>query len=119
MVTKRNEEIAAGSQTAPRPTTLTVKWDDAEITNSYANVCNVSSSREEVVMVFGMNKAWEKGGTDILVKLSNRIILSPFAAKRLSLLLNNVLQQYEDRFGKLDVGAVQPAGTAGGEGASS
>jgi hypothetical protein len=118
MVTKRNEDTVAGSQTAPRPTTLTVKWDDSDITNSYANVCNVSSSREEVVLVFGMNKAWEKGGTDIQVKLSNRVILSPFAAKRLSLLLNNVLQQYEERFGKLDVGVAPTAGTAGVEGAS-
>lgn len=117
MVTKRNEESVSAGQPAPRPTTLTVKWDDSEITNSYANVCNVSSSREEVVMGFGMNKAWEKGGSDILVKLSNRIILSPFAAKRLSLLLNNVLQQYEERFGKLDVGIVQPV--SGADGASS
>lgn len=116
MVAKRSEDATASSQAAPRPTTVTVKWDDSEITNSYANVCNVSSSREEVVMVFGMNKAWEKGGTDIQVKLSNRVILSPFAAKRLSLLLNNVLQQYEERFGKLDVGTVPSPGST--EGAS-
>ena len=117
MTTKRTMDEGSNSPAAPRPTTLTVKWDDSEITNSYANVCNVSSSREEVVMVFGLNKAWEKGGADILVKLSNRVILSPFAAKRLSLLLNNVLQQYEERFGKLDVGVVQPVG--GSDGASS
>ncbi len=113
MTTSRTSE-GSGSQVPPRPTTVMVKWDDADITNSYANVCNVSSSREEVVMVFGMNKAWEKGGADIVVKLSNRIILSPFAAKRLSLLLNNVLQQYEERFGKLDVGVTSPSGPADG-----
>jgi hypothetical protein len=110
--TKRPEETTPSND---RPATLTVKWDDADITNSYANVCNVSSSREEVVLVFGMNKAWEKGGTDIKVKLSNRIILSPFAAKRLSLLLTNVLNQYETRFGPLNLMAdtrtqAEPAG---------
>ena len=93
----------------PDPSTVpTVSWDDSGITNSYANVCNVSSSREEVVMVFGVNKAWERERKSVQVQLSSRVILSPFAAKRLSLLLNNVLQQYEGRFGTLDV-AARPA----------
>lgn len=82
----------------------TIRWDDSSITNSYANVCNVSSSREEVVLVFGINKAWERGTKELQVQLTNRIILSPFAAKRLAGLLNNVLQQYESRFGVLDAG---------------
>jgi hypothetical protein len=102
MATKRADEVSAAEASGQR--TITVKWDDSEITNSYANVCNVSSSREEVVMVFGINKAWEKGGNDLTVKLNNRIILSPFAAKRLSLLLDNVLKQYEARFGAMDLG---------------
>jgi len=29
--------------------------------NSYANVCNVTSTREEVVMLFGVNRAWNRG----------------------------------------------------------
>jgi hypothetical protein len=33
--------------------------------------------------------------------LSNRVIMSPHAARRLSVLLNNVLQNYEKQFGKL------------------
>lgn len=86
-----------GGGTAPK-----VRWDDSGITNSYANVCNVSSSREEVVLVFGINKAWERGRQEVQVQLTDRIILSPFAAKRLAGLLNNVLQQYESRFGPLE-----------------
>ena len=58
-------------------------------------------------MVFGINKAWERGKNELQVQLHNWVILSPFAAKRLSLLLNNVLQQYEGRCGVLDVGARQ------------
>ena len=86
-----------GNQSNPK-----VQWDDSGITNSYSNVCNVSSSREEVVLVFGINKAWERGAKDVQVQLTNRLILSPFAAKRLAGLLNNVLQQYETRFGVLE-----------------
>lgn len=85
----------------------TVKFDDTGITNAYANVCNVSSSREEVVLVFGMNNAWERDASEVRVKLNSRVILSPFAAKRLALLLDNVIKQYEARFGAMDVGAIQ------------
>ena len=91
-----------------KPTTgTTVRFDDSEVTNAYANVCNVSSSREEVVLVFGMNNAWERDASQVHVKLNSRVMLSPFAAKRLALLLNSVVQQYEARFGAMHVGTPQ------------
>jgi hypothetical protein len=108
MALKRSEEsTSTNSQTAAQPAAPTIKWDDSEITNCYANVCNVSSSREEVVLVFGVNKQWERNPGDIQVKLSSRVILSPFAAKRMAMLLNNVMQQYEARFGQMDVGMIR------------
>ena len=47
------EKDADGTPEAARQaaTGPVVKFDDAGITNAYANVCNVSSSREEVVLV--------------------------------------------------------------------
>ncbi len=90
-------------------TSPAVTFDDAGITNAYSNVCNVSSSREEVVLVFGMNNVLERDASEVRVKLNSRIILSPFAAKRLSLLLDSVVKQYEARFGTMDVGVVQAA----------
>ena len=91
-----------------KPTTgPTVRFDDSEVTNAYANVSNVSSSREEVVLVFGLNNAWERDVSEVRVKLNSRVILSPFSAKRLALLLNSVMQQYEARFGAMAVGTPQ------------
>lgn len=104
MATKETEGKQEMSKVSTGPT---VKFDDAGITNAYANVCNVSSSREEVVLVFGMNNAWERDAAEVRVKLNSRVILSPFAAKRLALLLDNVIKQYEARFGAMDVGAIQ------------
>ena len=83
----------------------TVKWDDAEMSTSYANVCNVSSTREEVTLLFGTNQTWHTGQGEVVIKLSDRLIVSPFAAKRLSLLLNNIVEQYESRFGALSTDA--------------
>lgn len=78
-----------------------IRWDDSRMRSAYANVCNVSSTREEVTLLFGTNKAWRAGQKEVAIELSDRIIVSPFAAKRLSRLLNNVVEDYEKRFGPL------------------
>jgi hypothetical protein len=80
-----------------------VLWDDSKMTSTYANVCNVSSTREEVTMLFGTNQTWHTGQQDLTVVLTDRIILNPFAAKRLSVLLSNVMREYESRFGQLQI----------------
>jgi hypothetical protein len=41
------------------------------------------------------------------VQLTDRIILSPFAAKRLAALLGNVIREYETRFGQLNIEVVR------------
>jgi hypothetical protein len=93
----------AGTPAAP-----TIRWDDSNLKSSYANVCNVSSTREEVVLVFGINHAWERGQSEVQVSLTDRVILSPFAAKRLATLLTNVIREYESRFGALNLEARRP-----------
>ncbi len=85
-----------------------VKWDDSNMKSSYANVCNVMSTREEVVLLFGINQAWHAGQKEVTVQLTDRIILSPFAAKRLSLLLTNLVREHESRFGQLSVDISRP-----------
>ena len=80
-----------------------VKWDDSSMKSSYANVCNVTSTREEVVMLFGINQAWNRGQKEVTIQLTDRIIISPYAAKRLVTLLDGVVKEYEKRFGALSV----------------
>ncbi len=86
-----------------------IDWDTSGMQSTYANVCNVASTREEVVFLFGVNQAWQGGQEEVKVELSNRIILTPHAAKRLATLLGNVLREYESRFGELNVGDPQQA----------
>lgn len=78
-----------------------VVWDDAEMKTSYANVCNVLGTREEIMLLFGANQAWKGGMQEVTVKLSDRIVLNPFAAKRLMKLLEQGLKEYENRYGEL------------------
>ena len=99
------------NQRASVATSPSVKWDDANMRSSYANVCNVASTREEVVLLFGINQAWHAGQKEVTVQLTDRIILSPFAAKRLSVLLSNLLREHESRFGALSIDRVDSGKT--------
>ena len=85
-----------------------LKWDDSSMKSSYANVCNVTSTREEVVMLFGINQAWNRGQKEVTIQLTDRIIISPYAAKRLVMLLDGVVKEYEKRFGALNVEGPTP-----------
>ena len=87
-----------------------IVWDDSDMRSAYANVANVAGGREEIVLLFGMNQAWQAGQKEVKVKLTDRIVLSPFAAKRLAILLTNVLKDYEKRYGELEVIARRPEG---------
>jgi hypothetical protein len=70
----------------------------------FANVVNVQSTREQVDLFFGTNQTWNVAdGAAVSVDLSNRIILTPFAAKRLLAVLGGVLREYETRHGPLQV----------------
>lgn len=99
----------------PRPAGAPkVNWKTENMRSAYANVCNATCTREEVVLFFGLNQAWSGQEEEVTVQLAERIILSPFAAKRLSVLLSAVIQQYEGRFGALDISvpsAQTPAST--------
>ena len=109
----------AGAQVAKTQDSARIKWDDSNMKSSYANVCNVTSTREEVVMLFGVNQAWNAGQKEVSIQLTDRIILSPYAAKRLATLLDGVVKEYEKRFGDLSVedrGARQAAQKPAAEG---
>jgi hypothetical protein len=80
-----------------------VAWDDSDILSQYANIATATANREEFFLLFGTHQNWrgnEKENT-VKVKLSNRIVLSPFAAKRLMLILQHSINAYESKFGKI------------------
>ena len=107
---KEREGTGVIGDTATVPgTQIKIKWDDTNMRSIYANVANVAGTREEIVLLFGMNQAWHSGQKEVTVQLAERIVLSPFAAKRLALLLNNVVRDYESRYGALDAEVRRPA----------
>ena len=104
-----SKSIPAAEEPAPATQKVSdaqkVVWDDSRMNTSYSNVCNVLGSREEITLLFGANQAWHSGQKEVKVLLSDRIVLNPYAAKRLHALLERVLKEYETRYGQLKLDA--------------
>lgn len=99
MAKSNTGDTAAAKQAVPD--VQKVVWDDSRMNTSYSNVCNVLGSREEITLLFGANQAWHSGQKEVKVLLSDRVVLNPYAAKRLAALLDRVLNEYESRYGQL------------------
>jgi hypothetical protein len=60
-------------------------------------VANATSTREEVVLDFGVNESRDRPGAELEVQLLHRVILSSVAAKRLQELLSRLIRESEAR----------------------
>jgi hypothetical protein len=78
-----------------------VIWDHSGSRNVYANAFNVMSSIEEISLLLGTSQAGQKEDNTVTVELTDRVALSPFAAKRFAIQLNHVIQEYELKYGSL------------------
>lgn len=81
-----------------------IEWIDASMVTHFANVVNVQGTREQIDLFFGTNRTWNvTPASGVTVELSNRLILTPLAAKRLASVLTNVLREHEARYGALNL----------------
>lgn len=99
--TKEATGAVPGTNGSAPSTQPPVQVNTTELKSSYCNVCNASSTREEMILTFGSNHDWDLEQKMREVKLHHRIILSPFAAKRLQELLTKLIRDHEARFGEL------------------
>jgi hypothetical protein len=117
MADKKSEQVGETEKNVPA-----IRWNDESMQTSYANICNVAGTREEVSIFFGTNESWQAAKRPIEVRLNQRILITPYTAKRLQLLLENTLKQYESRYGAIELEAVegmqQHGGATGGNGAA-
>jgi hypothetical protein len=75
-----------------------VTWDDAGLNTLYGAVFTVKGTREEISLLFA-GRSVRTGNREETVKVSDRIILIPFTAKRLIVLLRKIMARHELRFG--------------------
>jgi hypothetical protein len=102
--TPETEPTAPAAAPVTRATTLPpsqVQFDTSQLKSSYCNVTNGTSTREEVVLNFGLNDSWDMGNERLKVHLQHRIVMSPHAAKRLRDMMVRLIDEHEKRHGPL------------------
>ncbi len=83
--------------------TPTPSIDATNLKASYANVCRIAQTPNEVIIDFGMNPNFFGQIIDEPLKLDQRIILSHDAAKRLCLHLTATIQNFESKYGAIEL----------------
>lgn len=102
------EAVTGDAQQAAPGTTLRVHGQDVK--TSYANMCLLMNTREEMILDFGLTLLGgppEKREANMVV--SNRIIMGLPAAKRLAIALSQGIQRYENAFGVIELEQRPPA----------
>ena len=75
--------------------------DDTDLDGSYANFCRVTGSPEELIVDFGLNSQ-PMGVPKDPIKVTQRVIVNFYTAKRLLGALSMAIQRHEAAFGVLE-----------------
>lgn len=79
-----------------------LELDDSDVEALYANLCRVASTPEEVILDLALNPNPVSNVSQRL-KVSQRVILNHYTAKRLAALLTATMQRHEQVFGRLEI----------------
>jgi hypothetical protein len=80
---------------------IRLELDDSQVTALYSNFCRVASTPEEVILDLAMNT--DPGNAPVQrVRISQRVILNHYTAKRLASLLAASVKRHEQVFGALE-----------------
>lgn len=79
-----------------------IPTDATGISTVYTNYCRANFTPEELVLDFGLNPNMLPSPTAEPVKLSHRIVMNFYTAKRLQLLLAQIVQHHENTFGVVE-----------------
>jgi hypothetical protein len=76
--------------------------DTSTLSTAYANFCRVTGTPEELVLDFGLNTQMSPTPTEA-IKLTHRLVVNFYTAKRLLGALHMAVQQHESVYGVLEV----------------
>jgi len=82
-----------------------LRIDESKMQSTYANTIRTSSTQDEVVLDFGMNLPMQGPNNEptLLFSVGSRIIMNWAGAKRLAISLGQVIRQYEERNGEIEI----------------
>jgi hypothetical protein len=85
---------------------IQLRIDESRMTTTYANTIRTSTTADEVVLDFGINLPVP--GPDnqpaLVFTIGNRTVMNWAGAKRLAISLGQVVRQFEERNGEINLG---------------
>lgn len=99
--TPTNGDQAQEQGQAGQQVQQTVRLDESKAQAAYANFCRVSSTPEEMILDLGLNPHPFAAG-EVVVPVSQRIIMNHYTAKRLLQALGMAVARHEQAFGTLE-----------------
>ncbi len=110
---KESSSSIPPAPTTPPPPQQDYSLDYSRTSEAYANFCKVALTPEELVLDFGLNPQMAPNPSEP-VKITHRLILNFFTAKRLLIALHRAVQQHENTFGVLEIDVNKRARPQGG-----
>ncbi len=112
----------AENQDTPQPSKrqVRVRINDRDAKTVYVNAFRSNASVDEVILDLGLNVTVPTGGagedegvsSEVRFDITDRVVMNFYTAKRMALLLGNLVRQHEQQFGELKLNAadriVQP-----------
>jgi len=120
---KENGKEQVQSETSPEKTIeeqgrdqtgqkrVRVRIDESNVKTSYASGFRPVVTAEEVMLDFGLNLARLTGDKEspyeVVFQANNRVIMSYYCTKRLTIALSQLIRRFEEKFGELELNAAK------------
>jgi len=112
MAAKKEPEVTAQPAAdqppaTPQPQEVRLRLDEQKLRVSYANAFRTNATGEEVMLDFGVNLVNslvpQGSQPEMVFQIGERIILNYYTAKRLALMLGQIIRRHEEQFGELEL----------------
>jgi len=104
-----HEGALAMAENEPKTQQVQLRIDETKMTTTYANTIRTSTTGDEIVLDFGINLPMQGEGnqTVLMFSVGGRVIMNWVSAKRLAISLGQVIRQYEERNGEIQLPQAQ------------
>ena len=93
---------------------IQLRIDESKMSSTYANTIRTSTTQDEVIMDFGMNIPQQVPGQAPVMNFSvgGRVVMNRAGAKRLAISVGQLIRNYEQQFGEIQLQRPQPGPAA-------
>ncbi len=95
------------AENQPETRQVQLRIDESKMGTTYANTIRTSTTQDEVVLDFGINLPVpsQDNQPTLVFSVGSRVIMNWAAAKRLAINLGQVVRQFEERNGEIQLNA--------------